>query len=84
MPTLESLDRCRARFTPRSAIVRARILDAIRAHPWPPTLAELGEALGGMPVSTVHGHVQALREAGLVAGSGRQLRVVPDVEEVAA
>ena len=43
-------------------------------HGWPPTTRQIADELGSSP-STVHVHLQRLRDAGYLAGKGRELRL---------
>lgn len=65
---------------------RRKILDCIvrhtREHGYPPTVREIGEAVGLSSSSTIHFHLRALERAGLIrrdASLTRAIRVVSDV-----
>lgn len=66
-------------LTERQFQVLCHIREYIEDHGYPPTVRELGEAIGTTSSSTVHSHLQALRKKGFIqvkADSPRALRVV--------
>lgn len=57
---------------------RQRVLDYIASyqdeHGWAPTIREIGDAVGLASPSSVHGHLQVLRDRGeLVLGNGPRM-----------
>lgn len=59
--------RCSASQTHRGQAIRQAMLDYIATCPRPPSLREIGEAVGLSSSSTVWSHVQTLREEGKIA-----------------
>ena len=69
--------RCSASQTHRGQAVRQAMLDFIATCPHPPSLREIGEAVGLSSSSTVWSHVRTLREEGRLAPAPRsQVRAI--------
>lgn len=64
-------------MTPRTRQVLAAIDTLCRQIGYPPTVREIGQAVGLASSSTVHGHIDKLQRLGLVAHAGlpRTLRL---------
>ncbi|MEA4814363.1 MAG: transcriptional repressor LexA [Oscillospiraceae bacterium] len=63
------------------------IVDCVKAQGYPPSVREIGLAVGLKSPSTVHFHLKNLEEAGYIekgAGKGRALRPIKDIGEVGA
>ena len=60
------------------------IADAIRNQGYPPSVREIGEAVGLKSPSTVHFHVKHLEELGYICKSGRKGRALTLTERAAA
>jgi repressor LexA len=68
-----------SRPTPRQTEVLAAIASLTKAKGYPPTLRELGEALGIRSTNGVNDHLDALERKGLIARDSnvaRSVRVV--------
>ena len=59
------------------------IADAIRNQGYPPSVREIGEAVGLKSPSTVHFHVKHLEELGYISKSGRKGRALTLTERAA-
>ncbi len=63
------------------------IVDCVKAQGYPPSVREIGLAVGLKSPSTVHFHLKNLEEAGYIekgAGKGRALRPIKDIDEIGA
>jgi repressor LexA len=63
------------------------IVDCVKAQGYPPSVREIGEAVGLKSPSTVHFHLKNLEEAGYIekgAGKGRALRPLKPLEDEGA
>ena len=61
------------------------IVDCVKAQGYPPSVREIGLAVGLKSPSTVHFHLKNLEEAGYIekgAGKGRALRPIKDIDEI--
>ena len=62
-------------LTPRQQEVLATITDLTERRGYPPTIREIGAALGMASPSSVHHHVRVLEQAGLLSRSRGRPRV---------
>lgn len=60
------------------------IADAVRTQGYPPSVREIGEAVGLKSPSTVHFHIKHLEELGYISKSGRKGRALTLTERVDA
>ena len=62
-------------MTPAQARVYGWVAQFIEANGYPPTVEEIAIGLGYGSKSTVHNHLEILREKGFLTGAGRKLRI---------
>jgi len=69
------------RLTAQQLTYLRMVNEMIKRNGYPPTLRELGQELGGVPVSTVYGCLDRLRKRGLVAWESKRTRTLRLTEE---
>ena len=69
-------------MTPQQQRIRAAISGWTAGHKYAPTVRELGDLLGLRSSATIHHHLRAMRQAGLVDWVDGQVRTlhVMDIE----